>query len=661
MTMKHLYFLPLLFLYAIAPAQRQGQPLIDSLMAALPSLKEDSNKAKVYNRIAQTYEGLNPMKAFPFAQKGLELSEKLHWKRGQAIFHNNLGLYISDTGNIPLARAHFEQSLALNKEMGTKMQQANTLINIGRTYQFESDFTTAIGYLYKALTIAEEMKNNDQISVIALNMASNYFTQHNYPKATEYGEMCLKYGTLAGNRKWISKAYQQLSGVRHMLKDTVASRMYLGKAIKICEEDNNRVGLADALLNLALDYPDYTDQIAIMLRVDSIMEQINPNSEISYANKGNLGNAYGQLAKTSQSPEKEVYLKKAEAYLIRAKELAEQNASLEYEAHMYFMLSDLEEQKHNYKTAFVYYKKASEINDSLFSQQKKNEIAGLEGKHNIILKDNEIAINKLMLSDQRKTQTGLIIGLLLSGVIGGLLYWQSRNRKKTNTTLMVLNDRLDEANKVKARFFGILSHDLRSPIVNLIHFLHLHNEKPALLSEEQEDAQRGQISDSAESLLNTMESMLLWSKEQMENFRPNIQQVPVSDLFGYLEKNFAQAGPAKLIFSQPPGLMVSTDENYLKTIMQNLTANAIRAVKDLPGAKIEWNARREGDKTIFSITDNGPGIGEQQAKALFDDSPVNNEKHGFGFHLIRDLARAIQYKISVQSQPGMGTTFILST
>ncbi|HZE83499.1 MAG TPA: hypothetical protein VE035_04280, partial [Puia sp.] len=512
--MKHLYFLPLLLLYAIAPAQKRGQPLIDSLEAALPALKEDSNKAKVYNRIAQTYEGLNPLKAIPYAQKGLALSEKLHWKRGQAIFHNNLGLYISDTGNILLARVHFEQSLALNKEMGNKLQQANTLINIGRTYQFESDFTTGTDYLYKALTIAEEMKNNGQISVIALNMASNYFTQHNYPKTTEYAEMSLKYGTLAGNRKWISKAYQQLGGVRHMLKDTAGSKMYLEKAIKICEEDNDQVGLADALLNLALDYPENKMAIAIMLRVDSIMEQINPNSEISYANKGNLGNAYGQLAKTSKSPDKEVYLKKAEAYLLRAKELAEQNSSTEYEAHMYFMLADLEEQKHDFKTAFVHYKKANEINDSLFSQQKKNEIAGLEGKHNIALKDNEIAVNKLKMADQRKTQIALIAGLLLAAIIGGLLYWQSRSRKRTNTTLMVLNDRLDEANKVKARFFGILSHDLRSPIVNLIHFLHLHNEKPALLDEEQQEVQRQHISDSAESLLNTMESMLLWSKEQ---------------------------------------------------------------------------------------------------------------------------------------------------
>ena len=63
---------------------------------------------------------------------------------------------------------------------------------------------------------------------------------------------------------------------------------------------------------------------------------------------------------------------------------------------------------------------------------------------------------------------------------------------------------------------------------------------------------------------------------------------------------------------------------------------------------------------MLSITDNGPGIAAEQAKALFDDSVTSNAKTGLGLHLIRDLAKAIQYRISVQSQPGQGTTFILS-
>ncbi|HTE32051.1 MAG TPA: tetratricopeptide repeat-containing sensor histidine kinase [Chryseolinea sp.] len=658
--MKRLLIFLLLLSCVDSFAQKRGQALIDSLDAELPKLKEDSIKAKVLNRIAQTYEGINPLKCFPYAERGLQLSEKIQWKRGIANFNNNLGLYISDTGNSVLAKVYLEKSYAMNGELGNKMQQVNNLINIGRTYQFESDFSSANENLFKALTIAEEIKNNGQVAATAANLASSYFTQQNYPKATEYATLSLKYGTLANNTRQISKAYQQLGGVRHMLKDTAGSILYLRKAIRICEENHDEVGRADAMLNLALEYADHKKQIEIMLHVNAIMNEINPNSEISLANMGNLGNAYTQLAKETKSPDKEVYIKKAGEYLSRAKDLAEQNTSPEYQAHMYFMLSDLEEYKTNYKAALEYHKKATVTNDSLFSQEKKNQIAGLEGKRNIAVKDNEIAINQLKLADQRRTQLGLIAGLASLLIIGGLLYWQSRNRKKTNTTLMVLNNQLDEANKVKARFFGILSHDLRSPIVKLVHFLHLQKDNPDLLNEQQQTRHRQNISDSAENLLNTMEAMLLWSKERMENFRPNKKNIPVSDLFEYIKKFIGETEDVKISYQQTEGLQVSTDENYLRTIMQNLTSNAVRALRNTPGATIVWNAQKEGNKTILSITDNGPGIGTEQAKALFEDGIVSNEKSGFGLHLIRDLAKAIQYKIAVESEPGRGTTFTLS-
>src|ERR1700712_2306278 len=165
---------------------------------------------------------------------------------------------------------------------------------------------------------------------------------------------------------------------------------------------------------------------------------------------------------------------------------------------------------------------------------------------------------------------------------------------------MVLNNKLDEANKVKARFFSILSHDLRSPIVNLVHFLHLQKDSPDLLSAEQQNNHRQNIGESAEDLLNNMEAMLLWSKEQMENFKPNIKALPVTDLFDYIQKFFGQTEKVKMIFNAPSGLMVTTDENYLRTIMQNLTSNAIRALKNTNDASIEWNAKKDGDKTILS-------------------------------------------------------------
>ena len=569
--------------------------------------------------------------------------------------------YTSDTGNYPLARKRYDTAYQLNVELGNKKGQAQNMNNIARSYQREGNYTQATDYLFKALTIAEAIQDNEQIGVISTNLVGCFITQKNYAKAVEYAEKTEKYTKLTNNIPNIIKSEIQLGLVKSALKDTVAAKQYLEKALQKATDNHDPVDEANALVNLAsLYYPEYKKEAALMERVKDILDKINPSSVINLINSANLGDTYINIATTVPAEEKTLYLQKAEASLLRAKAMAEQSKSTEYLADIYQMLVHLEEEKGNYKAALEHYKKFTGMNDSLFSQEKKNEIAGLEGKHNIAVKDNEIALNKLTLANQRKTQWGLIAGLGSLLIIGGLLFWQSRSRKKTNTTLMVLNNQLDEANKVKARFFSILSHDLRSPIVNLVHFLHLQKDNPDLLSEAQQSVHRQNISDSAEDLLNNMEAMLLWSKEQMENFRPNIKMMPVTDLFGYIQKFFANTENITISFDAAPGLMVSADENYLRTIMQNLTSNAIRALKHTPNAMVEWKAKKEGGTTMLSITDNGPGIGAAQAKALFDDSVAGNGKNGLGLHLVRDLAKAIQYKIDVQSEAGRGTTFTLS-
>lgn len=197
-------------------------------------------------------------------------------------------------------------------------------------------------------------------------------------------------------------------------------------------------------------------------------------------------------------------------------------------------------------------------------------------------------------------------------------------------------------------------------MANLINFLQLQKRNPGILSEQQITDRENKISNSAASLLETMEGMLLWSKGQMENFKPEENLVPVSNLFVYLKRFFADISNISLNFSDKEAVVVTTDENYLQTIMQNLTANAIKALQQTPNATITWKAWKENDKTFLSVTDNGPGISNEQAKALFDETNITGTRHGLGLHIIRDLAKAIQCNISIAAENKPGTTFVLA-
>jgi signal transduction histidine kinase len=643
-------------------AQKTGQALIDSILQALPAVKEDSLKVKALNRVGEIYLQFNPSKGLGYADQAFVIAEKMHWKKGMARLLNLKGLMVGDTGNNTQARVYFQMSIDMQKQINNSFGMISSLNNIGRSYQRESNFGAALDYFFKALTVAEEIKSNEQIALVGTNLTASYVTQRNYVKSQEYAEMTLKYAELSHTPNNIGKALQLLGTIKQDTKDTIAARAYMARALKVYEGIDNPSAIAQVLSAMApLEYPDYKKALDIMLKAQKILDEISPSSYISIGNLGNIGTTYLVIAKNSQPAEKKAAFDKAESFFNRALVICKEVKNTEYLATLYGDISTLEEERGNYKTALVNLKKNFSINDSLFSQDKKNDLASMENKHNIDLKNKEIAISQLELANQRKTQIGLIVGLALLGIIGGLLLWQNRLRKKSNTTLMVLNNQLDEANKVKAKFFGILSHDLRSPISSLISFLHLLKNEPELLSANERDSYRQQIGQSTQELLQTMETMLIWSKEQMDNFKPVIKIVQVADLFDYLQKFFAQTTRVQISFSDPGELIVSADENYLNVIMQNLTSNAIKALRNNPNGTIAWKAHKEGIKTILSVTDNGPGIQADQIKALYHEESGVNAKTGFGFHLIRDLAKAIQYRISIESKPGMGTTFVLSS
>jgi len=163
----------------------------------------------------------------------------------------------------------------------------------------------------------------------------------------------------------------------------------------------------------------------------------------------------------------------------------------------------------------------------------------------------------------------------------------------------------------------------------------------------------------AENLLSSMEDILLWSKGQMENFKPHFKEVSVAVVFEEMKNHFSGVENIVILFEDQNNIILNTDENYLKTIIRNLTGNAIKALEKTENGIIIWKAWQENNQIYLSITDNGIGGTQEKFKALYDDSEVIGIKSGLGLHLIRDLATAINCKIEVISKPDSGTTFTI--
>jgi signal transduction histidine kinase len=308
-----------------------------------------------------------------------------------------------------------------------------------------------------------------------------------------------------------------------------------------------------------------------------------------------------------------------------------------------------------YPKAYQTEKEYHQLSDSLYSQGNKNKIAELENREKLVKKDREIAVNKLVIEQKEKQKWYLSGGIFLLLCIGGLLLYQNHIRKKNNQKLQALNAELDQANQVKTRFFSILNHDLRSPVSNLIDFLHLQKDSPDLLDEATKSRIEQTTLASAENLLHSMEDLLLWSKGQMERFEPQLVRFSVDEIFADTQSYFASE-KIKIQFKNQHNLEVFTDKDYLKTIIRNLTGNALKALSETSNPSVVWTVFMQDEKVVFSITDNGPGADQSEFKALYDENEIIGVKSGLGLHLIRDLAKAIQAEIKVKSTPNQGTT-----
>ena len=668
--MRIFFFLASVLLQLNAAAQLSGQSFIDSLIKQIPHTKNDTAKAKLYKLIVEQYIDSKPDEAMLYAEAGAKHVSAMKWNKGIAVFNNIIGSLFNDKGEYNKAFDKFNKAYTIHLADKDSFNAASTLNNIGTGYFRQSAYDKASEHYFAALKLAEGIRNNNLTAICLGNIASVYYQQSNFSKALEYHFRALKIHKVDKYDDGIAESYTNIGDVYQNQKDTGKAQNYYQQALLLYKETENTYGIATVYTNLSLIAPDVKQRLEYQLKAQAIWDEISPGFKTSVMNMGNIVFSYLDISRNDSlrrlyasaiiPASRNEALQKATIYLNKAMALSIESKDIGHYAFLTGAQSELEAEKGDFKKAYYDAKTYHRLHDSIYSQENKNKIATIEGQREVVIRDNEIAFNKAALANQRKLKWALIagIGLLLS--IAGLLYYQNRTRKRTNTTLMVLNNQLDEANKVKAKFFAILSHDLRSPVANLINFLHLQKEEPGFFTAQQAEAHQQRITNSANGLLETMEAMLQWSKAQMENFKPEIKSVPVSNLFEYLEKFFADTENIAIRFGNVDGLIVNTDENYLRTIMHNLTANAVKALKNKPVAAISWQAREENNKTILSITDNGPGISEEQAKALNEGITVGSSKYGLGFHLIRDLAKAIFTTVSFQSKPGAGTTFTLS-
>lgn len=656
---KYLLLILLVFTSCTIYSQEKSEgKVIDSLLKKLSSIKQDTSVINALLEISLAYEDIDANKGALYGERALQKSLSSKWNEGAANALCCINANYLILGQCDLVIKNAVRALSLTKNKSTI---SSIFQSLGIAYRTKADYSNALLYSFKSLAVSEEIKDSVNIAKTFKNIGGIFYFTDDFEKALMYYNKSLALNTRLNEKSGMVDVLQNI-GILYAdsYKDSIAFT-YFARALKLCIEQNDKLGiLVNYFVTGKLYLNNNKPEMALkeLIEAKHIAVEIN-NTRYYSACITTEASIYLNMASQASGARKSALLIKALPLLNESIEISVKSNNLLNVSRNYNLLSDLYSLSGDEKKAKEVYIVYSDLRDSIYTSESKETIKNLEDSRTIALKDKEIELNKLSLEAKEKQKWYFISGLVLLIVIGALIIRQSRNRKLTNIKLKELNNELDNANKVKAKFFGILNHDLRAPVSNLIHFLHLKNDSPDLLDEETKKRMEIKTISSAENLLASMEDILIWSKGQMENFKPKFQNIDIDELFDELEKHFFGYDQVSFKFENHYHLQLFSDKDYLKAILRNLIANAVRILEKTELPQIKVIAVKKENTICISVSDNGPGSDNDKFKALYNDSEVIGIKTGLGLHLIRDMAKAINCNISVESKFNQGTAFTL--
>jgi signal transduction histidine kinase len=101
-----------------------------------------------------------------------------------------------------------------------------------------------------------------------------------------------------------------------------------------------------------------------------------------------------------------------------------------------------------------------------------------------------------------------------------------------------------------------------------------------------------------------------------------------------------------------------TYKTALEIILGDLLKNAIEAVDEK--GRIEISLRKEGEKTVLMVKDNGHGIPKKHIKKVFDPFfSTKRDSTGLGLSTVARYVQMLEGKLSVSSEEEKGSTFLV--
>ncbi|WP_026866341.1 HAMP domain-containing sensor histidine kinase [Jeotgalicoccus marinus] len=244
------------------------------------------------------------------------------------------------------------------------------------------------------------------------------------------------------------------------------------------------------------------------------------------------------------------------------------------------------------------------------------------------------------------------------------------NEEQSGVTVLIW-DITDEINteKMRSEFISNVSHELKTPMVMLSGY------SEALLDDIVTDPEEVKemvsiIKDESDRMNKLVNELLVIARMDSDEVLYDIVDQDFKPLLDKLRHRFdyeLKEKETKLLFDVEDGpIIFPHDADKMNQVLTNLLNNAIRYTKANDTITISAKQNSENHVTI-KLSDTGTGIKRENIKHIFDrfykvDEARTRGKHGtgLGLYIVKNIIEKHGGEISVESDFGKGTTFIIT-
>ncbi len=530
----------------------------------------------------------------------------------------------------PTSMESYQELLQLAEKQGDRYHEGRSHLGLGVLYSENQEKPRARAEAESALRIFTETGDEESQADALNNLGNNLRSTGEFDRAGDAHERALAIRTKLGHRRAMADSLVNLGEVARVRGDFAAALDYTRRAFALYE----KLGMKRYLANTHIQFAQI---LRATHRLDETLATLNTG--FVYAEQLNsstiLANYHREFAAV-------------------------------HEARGDFRASLDSQRKFTAATTAAMGEKSRQRIDFLQvrfdSERRQHELDVLRRDH---------AAKELELTHVRNQRIGLVILLCLGiATLAALIRSQRIKRRAEQRVLAeatAARHTAEEADAFKSKLVGMVSHDIRGPLGNILAMGEELRDDSAL---ETDDTRVQVIVHESRHVLGLAQDLL--DAAALETGRLQLQSSPVdlADIARTALDRVSLLAGAKgqqLDFRKTSGAptLVNGDVTRLTQATTNLLSNAIKYSPRNTAVRV--SLVREQDRVRLAVQDEGPGIAAESVPELFrpfsrlSARPTGGESsHGLGLAITHDLIRLHGGDVTVDSTPGRGSTFTIS-